>query len=142
MRFMILVKATPESEAGVMPSSELIAAMGKFNETLIDAGVMLGGEGLQSSSKGARIKSTGGKVTVTDGPFAETKELLAGFWLIQTKDRDEAIEWCKRIPLQDGEEVELRQVFEAFDFPADSVTEEHLRKEQAWRDETQKPLTR
>lgn len=142
MRFMILVKATPESEAGVMPSSDLIAAMGEFNETLIDAGVMLGGEGLQSSSKGARIKSTGGKVTVTDGPFAETKELLAGFWLIQAKDRDEAIAWCKRIPLEDGQEVELRQVFEAYDFPADSVTEEHLRKEQAWRDETQKPLTR
>lgn len=142
MRFMILVKATPESEAGILPPSELIAAMGDYNETLINAGVLLGGEGLQSSSKGARIKSSGGKLTVTDGPFAETKELLAGFWLIQTKDRDEAIEWCKRIPLQDGEEVELRQVFEAFDFPVDSVSEEHLRKEQAWRDANQKPLTR
>ena len=116
--------------------------MGDYNEALIDAGVLLSGEGLQSSAKGARIKFTGGTVTVTDGPFAETKELLAGFWLIQTKTRDEALEWCRRIPFEDGEEVELRQVFEAFDFPADSVSEEHLVKEQAWRDETQKPITR
>jgi hypothetical protein len=142
MRFIILVKATPESEAGVMPSSELIAAMGEFNEALIDAGVMLSGEGLQASSKGARIKSEAGKITVTDGPFAETRELLAGFWLIQAKTRDEAIEWCRRIPFEDGQEVELRQVFEAFDFPSDNVTEPHLKKEQAWRDETQKPVTR
>ena len=142
MRFMIIVKASPESEAGVMPPSELIAAMGRYNETLIDAGILLGAEGLQASSKGARIKSEAGKIMVTDGPFAETKELLAGFWLIQVKDKAEALEWCKRIPLSEGEEVELRQVFEACEFPADSVTTEHLEAEQAWRDANQQPITR
>lgn len=142
MRFMILIKSNADTEAGILPSSEMIAAMGKYNEALIDAGVMLAGEGLHPSAKGARIKFEGGKTTVTDGPFAETKELLGGFWLIQTKDRDEAIAWCKQIPLGNGEEVELRQVFEVADFPVDSVSEEHLQKEQAWRDATQKPLTR
>jgi hypothetical protein len=142
MRFMILVKASPESEAGIMPSSELIAAMGRYNETLIDAGILLAGEGLQASSKGARIKLEAGKPIVTDGPFAETKELLAGFWLIQVKDKAEALEWCKRIPLAEGEEVELRQVFEAFDFPVDDVSKEHLEAEQAWRDANTKPITR
>ncbi|WP_375452809.1 YciI family protein [uncultured Devosia sp.] len=142
MRFMILVKASPESEAGVMPSSELIAAMGRYNEALIDAGVMLAGEGLQSSAKGARIKSEAGTVTVTDGPFSETKELLAGYWLIQTKTRDEAIEWCKRIPFEDGQEVELRQVFEASDFAVDDISQEHLQKEQAWRDANEQLVTR
>lgn len=142
MRFIILVKATPETEAGVMPSSELIAAMGRYNETLIDAGVLLAGEGLQPSSKGARIKSVGGDIAVTDGPFVPADQLLAGFWLIQTKTRQEAIEWCRRIPLEEGQEVELRQVFEAYDFPLDSATEDHLAKEQAWREGTQKPVTR
>lgn len=142
MRFMMLVKANADSEAGTLPTSEQIAEMGTYNETLIDAGVMLAGEGLQSSAKGARVKFEDGKITVTDGPFAETKELLAGFWLIQVKDRDEALEWCKRIPFRDGEEVELRQVFEASDFPADSVSKEHLDKEQAWRDANEKPVTR
>ena len=142
MRFMILVKATPQTEAGIMPSSELVAAMGTYNEALIDAGVMLAGEGLQSSSKGARIALRGGAITVTDGPFAETKELLAGFWLIEVKDRAEALEWAKRIPFEDNQEVELRQVFEASDFASDVLTEEHLRKEQDWRDATQKPVTR
>ena len=142
MRFMILVKASPESEAVVMPPSELIAAMGRYNESLIDAGILLAGEGLQASSKGARIKLEDGKTVVTDGPFAETKELLAGFWLIQVKDKAEALEWCKRIPLSEGEEVELRQVFEAFDFPVDSVSKEHLEAEQAWRDANQQPITR
>ncbi len=142
MRFMILVKANADSEAGIMPSSELIAAMGRYNESLIDAGVLLGGDGLQASSKGARIKFEAGKITVTDGPFAETKELLAGYWLIQVKDKAEALEWCKRIPFADGQEVELRQVFEAFDFPLDSVSQEHLEAEQAWRDANEKPITR
>ena len=142
MRFMILVKASADSEAGVMPSSEQIAAMGRYNETLIDAGVLLGGDGLQSSAKGSRIKFEAGKIAVIDGPFAETKELLAGYWLIQVKDKAEALEWCKRIPFEDGEEVELRQVFEAFDFPVDSVSKEHLEAEQAWRDANEKPLTR
>ena len=142
MRFMILVKANADSEAGIMPSSELIAAMGRYNESLIDAGVLLGGDGLQASSKGARIKFEAGRITVTDGPFAETKELLSGYWLIQVKDKAEALEWCKRIPFADGQEVELRQVFEAFDFPLDSVSQEHLEAEQAWRDANEKPITR
>jgi len=142
MRFMILVKANADSEAGILPTSEELATMGQFNETMIDAGIMLAGEGLQSSAKGARIKFQDGKTTVTDGPFAETKELLAGFWLIQAKDKAEALEWCRRIPFANGEEVELRQVFEVADFPADSVSKEHLDAEQAWRDSTQKPLTR
>jgi len=133
MRFMMLVKASPESEAGIMPSSELIAAMGRYNETLMDGGILLTAEGLQASSKGARVKSEDGKLTVTDGPFAETKELLAGFWLIQVKDKAEALEWCKRIPFEEGQEIELRQVFEATDFPSDSVTSEHLQSEQSWR---------
>ncbi|MEO8686335.1 MAG: YciI family protein [Devosia sp.] len=142
MRFMIIVKATPDTEAGVMPSSEQIAEMGRYNETLIDAGILLGAEGVQASSRGARIKFQGGNVMVTDGPFAETKELLAGFWLIQVKDKAEALEWCKRIPFRNGEEVELRQIFEASDFDSDSVTAEHLEAEQDWRDANQKPITR
>ena len=142
MRFMIIVKATPDSEAGVMPTSQQIAEMGRYNETLIDAGILLGGEGVQASSKGARVKFQGGNITVTDGPFAETKELLSGFWLIQVKNKAEALEWCKRIPFRNGEEVELRQVFDASDFEADSVSQEHLDAEQAWRDENQKPITR
>ena len=142
MRFMIIVKATPDSEAGVMPTSEQIAEMGRYNETLIDAGILLGSEGVQASSKGARVKFQGGNITVTDGPFAETKELLSGFWLIQVKDKAEALEWCKRIPFRNGEEVELRQVFEASDFEADSVSKEHLEAEQDWRDANQKPISR
>jgi len=118
MRFMVIVKATPESEAGVMPSQELLAAMGKYNEELVKAGVMLAGEGLQPSSKGARVKFSGAKRTVIDGPFAETKELIAGFWLIQVKSKDEAIEWVKRChnPMEGESEIEIRQVFEAEDF--------------------------
>ena len=142
MRFMIIVKATPASEAGVLPTSQELAEMGSFNEKMIDAGIMLAGEGVQASSKGARVKFGGGQPIVTDGPFAETKELLSGFWLIQVKDKAEALEWCKRIPFHNGESVELRQVFEAADFPADAVSKEHLDAEQAWRDETQKPVTR
>src|ERR1700719_3901788 len=114
MRFMVIVKADKRSEAGEVPSTELLAAMGKYNEELVKAGVMLAGEGLQPSSKGARVKFAGTKRTVVDGPFAETKELIAGFWLWQVKSMDEALEWVKRIPNPTGEEgeVEIRQVFE------------------------------
>jgi hypothetical protein len=115
MRFMILVKATKDSEAGILPDEQLLAEMGKYNEELVKADAMLAGEGLQPSSRGARIRYAGTKRTVIDGPFAETKELVAGFWLIQVKSRDEAIEWLKRAPFKEGE-VEIRQVFEADDF--------------------------
>ncbi len=121
MRFMVLVKADESSEAGVMPSEEILTEMGKFNEKLVKAGVMLAGEGLQPSSKGARVRFSGAKRTVTDGPFAETKELIAGFWLIQVKSREEAIEWVKRAPNPmpgTESEIEIRQVFEAEDFGA------------------------
>ena len=115
MRFMVIVKADKNSEAGVMPSEKLLTEMGKFNEELAKAGVMLAGDGLHPSSKGARVKFSGGKRIVTDGPFAETKELIAGFWLWQVKSKDEAIEWLKRAPFEDTE-VEIRQLFEAEDF--------------------------
>ena len=118
MRFMILVKANKDSEAGVMPSEELHAAMGKYNEELVNAGIMLDGEGLHPSSKGARVKFSGEKRTVIDGPFSETKELIAGFWMWQVKSKEEAIEWVKRCPNPLGveSEIEIRQVFEASDF--------------------------
>ena len=118
MRFMILVKATKDSEAGTMPDPKLLEAMGKFNEELVKAGVMLAGEGLQPSSKGARVRFSGSKRTVIDGPFAETKELVAGFWLWQVKSKEEAIEWLKRCPnpMPGDSEIELRQIFEAEDF--------------------------
>jgi hypothetical protein len=118
MRFMVMVKADKNSEAGVMPSEKLLSEMGKFNEQLVNAGVMLAGEGLQPSSKGARVRFSGTKRTVIDGPFTESKELIAGFWLIQVKSKEEAIEWVKRCPNpMDGEsEIEIRQVFEASDF--------------------------
>jgi hypothetical protein len=115
MRFMLIVKADKDSEAGVLPSQELLTEMGKFNEELVKAGVMLAGEGLQASSKGARVTFSGDKRTVVDGPFTETKELVAGFWLVQVKSKDEAIEWVKRVPLRQGV-IEIRQVFEADDF--------------------------
>jgi hypothetical protein len=126
MRFMMIVKATKSSEAGVMPSEKLLADMMKYNEELVKAGVMLDGSGLQPSSKGARINFSGNKVTVTDGPFAETKELIAGYWLIQVKSKEEAIEWAKRSPNPAGEgvegEIELRQLFELEDFsPGESI---------------------
>ena len=118
MRFMILIKATKDSEAGVFPDEKLLADMGAFNEELVKAGIMLAGEGLQPSSKGARVHFSGTKRTVTDGPFAETKELIAGFWLWQVKSKEEAIEWVKRCPnpLEGEAEIEIRQVFEASDF--------------------------
>ena len=128
MRFMVIVKASKDSEAGVLPSTDLLAEMGKFNEELVKAGVMLAGEGLQPSSKGARVKFAKGKRTVIDGPFAETKELIAGFWLWQVKSKEEAIEWLKRAPFEDTE-VEIRQVFETADFAPSDPTGE-LRKQE------------
>jgi hypothetical protein len=128
MRFMVLVKASKESEAGIMPSQKLLADMGKFNEELVKAGVMLAGEGLQPSSKGVRIRFSAGKTTVIDGPFAETKELVAGYWLWQCKSKQEAIDWLKRAPFEDTE-VEIRQVFEAADFGAEFTPELREREE-------------
>ena len=118
MRFMILVKATKDSEAAVMPSTEMLTAMGKYNEELVKAGVLLAGEGLHPSSKGARVRFSGTSRTVIDGPFAETKELIAGFWLFQCKSKEEAIEWVKRCPnpMLEDSEIEIRQVFDADDF--------------------------
>lgn len=123
MRFMIIVKADKNSEAGVMPDEKLLTEMGRYNEKLVKAGVMLAGEGLHPSSRGVRIRFDGAKRTVIDGPFAETKELIAGFWLLQVKSRDEAIAWIKRAPFDGGAEVEIRQVFEAEDFGAEFTPE-------------------
>src|SRR6202521_699371 len=126
MRFIVLVKANQDSEAGVLPNEQMLAEMGKYNEELVKAGVMLAGEGLQPSSKGARVRFSGSKRTVTDGPFAETKELVAGFWLWQVKSKDEAIEWVKRCPNPfpgSESEIEIRQVFEAEDFGAEFTPE-------------------
>ena len=123
MRFMVIVKASKASEAGVMPTEAMLTAMGKYNEELVKAGVMLAGEGLQASSKGARVRFSGKQRTVIDGPFSESKELIAGFWLWQVRSKDEAIEWLKRAPFDDGEEVELRQIFEMEDFGAELTPE-------------------
>jgi hypothetical protein len=128
MRFMVMVKATPESEAGVLPTTEMLTEMGRFNEELVKAGVMLAAEGLQPSSKGARIRYGGGKPTVTDGPFTEAKELVAGFWLLQAKSKDDVVEWLKRAPFEDGE-VEIRPVFE-FEDLGENLTPE-LREAEA-----------
>lgn len=136
MRFMVIVKANKDSEAGVMPTEKMLADMGKFNEELANAGVMLAGEGLHPSSKGARVKFSGGKATVIDGPFAETKELVAGYWLWQVKSKDEAIEWLKRAPFDGDTEVEIRQVFEAEDF-GDEFTPELREQEERIRAEVQ-----
>ena len=138
MRFMVLVKADKNSEAGVLPSKELLAAMGQFNEEMVKAGVLLAAEGLHASSKGARISFSGRNRLVTDGPFAETKELLAGFWLIQVTSKEEAIEWVKRVPFANGEVAEVRQVFEASDFPSEIFPPEDAAREQALRDELQR----
>jgi hypothetical protein len=125
MRFMVIVKASKDSEAGVMPSEQVLAAMGKFNEELVNAGIMMAGEGLHPSSKGVRVKLTGKDALVTDGPFAETKELVAGFWIWKVKSREEAIDWARRCPNPEGEEfeLELRQIFEAEDFGAEFTPE-------------------
>ncbi len=141
MRFMVMVKATKDSEAGVLPDEKLLTAMGKYNEELAKAGVLLAGEGLQPSSKGARVRFSGSKRTVIDGPFSETKELVAGFWLIQVKSKEEAIEWVKRCPNPfpgTEAEIEIRQVFEADDFgpalsPEIREQEERLRKKASER---------
>jgi hypothetical protein len=126
MRFMVIVKASKESEAGILPDEKILSDMAKFNEEMVKAGVMLAGEGLQPSSKGARIRFDSSKKTVIDGPFAETKELVAGFWLIQVRSKEEAIEWIKRAPFEEGE-VEIRQVFELEDFGSGEAVERHKR---------------
>ena len=128
MRVMVIVKADKESEAGVLPSTELLTQMGKYNEELAKAGIMLAGEGLQASSKGKRVRFSGNKKTVIDGPFSETKELIAGFWLWQVRSMDEAVEWLKRAPFQEAE-LEIRQVFEEDDFGAEFTPE--LREQEA-----------
>lgn len=139
MRFMVIVKANKDSEAGILPDPKILAEMGKFNEELAKAGVMLAGEGLQASSKGARVRFEGAKRTVIDGPFAETKELIAGFWLWQVKSKEEAIEWLKRTPFKEGE-VEIRQVFEVEDFPVDPSEKPGgwREQEQAFREQQEK----
>lgn len=138
MRFMVMVKATKDSEAGVMPSAELLREMDRFNDELIEAGMMLAGEGLHPSSKGARVRFSGSKRTVIDGPFAETKELIAGFWLLKAKSLEEVIEWVKRAPnpMQEESEIEIRQVFDPEDF-GDLVNEapEVFEKERRFREE-------
>jgi hypothetical protein len=136
MRFMVIVHASPETEAGVMPSTELLTAMGKFNEEMVKAGVMQAGEGLHPTSKGARIKYAGGEPVVTQGPFPVTSDLIAGFWLIDVKSKDEAIAWMKRAPFDGGAEIEIRQVFAPEDFgealtPELREQEERLRAESA-----------
>jgi len=137
MKFMMIIKSDTKAEAGVMPSEALLVAMGKYNEELINAGVLLAADGLQASSKGARVRHANGKVTVTDGPFAEAKELIAGYWIIQVKSKAEAIEWAKRVPSDpngpsattDGvTEIELRQVFEAADFSSDLYPSEEAQE--------------
>ena len=122
MKVMVIVKASKDSEAGVMPSEQLLADMGKFNEELVKAGIMLAGEGLQPSSKGARVRFVGDRRIVTDGPFAETKELVAGYWILQAKSKEEVVEWMRRAPFKDSE-IEIRQVFEAEDFGAEFTPE-------------------
>src|ERR1700675_2237348 len=137
MRVMVIVKADRNSEAGILPKTELFAAMGKYNEELAKAGVMLAGEGLQPTSKGKRVKFSGSNRTVIDGPFTETKELIAGFWLWQVRSMDEAVEWLKRAPFDGGTEIELRQVFEAEDFGA-ALTPELREQEARLRAQTSK----
>jgi hypothetical protein len=133
MRFLVMVPASKESEAGVLPDEKIIGEMQKFNEEMVKAGVMLAGEGLQPTSKGARIKFSGGKTTVIDGPFTESKELIAGFWLIQARSKDEAIAWMKKAPFGGGVEIEIRQIFEAEDFGA-QLTPELREKEERLRE--------
>jgi hypothetical protein len=136
MRFMVLVKATEDSEAGALPDEKILTEMGKYNEELVKAGVMLAGEGLHPSSKGARVRFSGEKRTVVDGPFTETKELIAGFWLWQVDSWEKAIEWLEQAPFEDGE-LEIRQVFEAEDF-AEEFTPELREQEERLRDEAQR----
>ncbi len=137
MRVMVVVKANKDSEAGILPSKELLTEMGKFNEKLVKAGIMLAGEGLQASSKGKRVKFSGEKRTVIDGPFAETKELIAGFWIWKVKSMEEAVDWLKRAPFDGGTEVEIRQIFEAEDFGENLTPEEREREQQLRRQSEQ-----
>src|SRR6266704_4772711 len=137
MRVMVIVKANKDSEAGILPDKEILTKMGKYNEELVKAGVMLAGEGLQASSKGKRVRFSGAKPTVTDGPFAETKELIAGFWLWQVRSMEEAVEWLKRAPFGGGTEVEIRQVFEIEDV-GENATPEIREREQRMRDQIAK----
>ncbi|PYR91646.1 MAG: dehydrogenase [Acidobacteria bacterium] len=132
MRFMVIVKANKDSEAGVMPDRKILEGMGKYNEELAKAGVMLAGEGLHPTSRGKRVRFSGSQRTVLDGPFAETKELIAGFWLFQAKSMDEAVDWVKRAPFDGGTEIEIRQIFEAEDFGAE-LTPELRRQEETLR---------
>jgi len=132
MRFMVIVKASKESEAGILPDQKLLTEMGKYNEELVKAGVMLAGEGLQASSKGARVKFSGAKRIVTDGPFPETKELIAGFWIFKVKSKEEAIDWVKRAPFGGDTELEIRQIFEPEDFGA-ALTPELRESEERMR---------
>ena len=132
MRFMVIVKASKESEAGILPDEKLLTEMGKYNEELVKAGVMLAGEGLQASSKGARVKFSGAKRIVTDGPFPETKELIAGFWIFKVKSKEEAIDWVKRAPFGGDTELEIRQIFEPEDFGA-ALTPELRESEERMR---------
>jgi hypothetical protein len=127
MRFMVLVKASKESEAGVLPDEKMLAAMGNYNEELVKAGVMLAGDGLQPTSKGVRVRFEGKKRTVIDGPFAASKELIAGYWIWQCKSREEAVDWLRRAPFDDGAEVEIRQIFELSDFGQSEAVEHHRR---------------
>ena len=133
MRFMVIVPGDAQSEAGVLPDEKLLADMGKFNEELVKAGVMIAGEGLQATSKGARMRFGKSKVTVTDGPFTESKELIAGFWIIQVKSKQEAIDWMKRAPFGEGVTLEIRQVFEADDFAPVDPTGKHGKSEESLR---------
>ncbi|MFY9555425.1 MAG: YciI family protein [Blastocatellia bacterium] len=137
MRVMVIVKANKDSEAGVLPDQKILTEMGKYNEELVKAGVMLEGEGLHPTSKGKRVKFDGSQRTVTDGPFAETKELIAGFWLWKVKSMDEAVEWLKRAPFDGGTELEIRQVFEAEDFGAE-YTPELREQEERLREQIEK----
>jgi hypothetical protein len=142
MRFMVIVKASQDSEAGVMPSRQLLTDMGNYNEALVKAGVLLAGEGLHPSSKGARMRFAGKERTVIDGPFSETKELIAGFWLWQVRSKEEALEWLRRAPFDDGAELELRQVFEMDDFGAElspELREQEQRVFDAAREAAAKP---
>jgi hypothetical protein len=134
MRFMLQVRADRDTEAGVMPKKELVAAMGRFNEEMMQAGIMLAGEGLQPSSKGARVAFASGKPTVVEPPFADPTELIAGFWIIDVASREAAIDWARRAPFEDGV-IEIRQVFEASDFPPEILPPEDAAREQAWRDQ-------
>lgn len=146
MRFMMIIKSDEQSEAGALPSQEIVEAMNTFNEQMVEAGVLLSAEGLHPSARGARVKFSGGKVTVTDGPFPETKELIAGFWIIEVESKEEAIEWAKRVPHPTGEgekmEIDLRQVFEIEEFPADILPPDQAAREQAMRERVEQRATR